>query len=85
MLLHCKQSCKARFKNDLGQICPKVSDTGPTGWHHDIDYGSSNIKSLLKSLKQTLMDQVWDNSENVLAVTNEADYLRENQIDFQVQ
>ena len=35
MILHCKQSCKARFKNDknLGNICLKVSDIGPKGLH----------------------------------------------------
>ena len=33
MILHCKQSCKARFKNykDSDKICPKVSDIEPKG------------------------------------------------------
>ena len=34
--------------------------------------------SVLKDLKQTLMDQVWDHSENFLALTNKADYFQEN-------
>ena len=48
MLLHCKQSCQARFKNykDLGQICFKVSDKGQKD---DIDYGSMENGSVMKS------------------------------------
>ena len=84
MLLHCKQSCKETFKNDkdLGRMYPKVSDIGLKAWISNVNQNQespSYIKysislffwSLLKGLKQTLMDQVWDHYENFLVVTND--------------
>ena len=71
MLLHCKQSCKARFENDKdpGQICPKVSDIG----HRIMDLKCIQYSiclffwSLLKSKTDSDGSSI-DYTENVIAV-----------------